>query len=158
MAKTARILIIEDDDDIREVCRDLLESEGFKVDTCANGKEALAFLATHPDPCLILLDMLMPVMNGREFMEAFSKHPHTLVAIPVYLVSATASGAAGKEMGCLGFLKKPFDSDALVAIVRAHCATNESACTRIPPGDIPASKIPPGSFTPKYRPGPFLGS
>lgn len=119
------ILIIEDDENIREVCKEILESEGFKVHACANGEDALEFLDRHEEPCLILLDMLMPVMNGREFMEAFSKRPHTIVPIPVYLVSASANNAEGKQMGCLGFLKKPFNIDALLAIVRSHCKAND---------------------------------
>jgi len=123
MAKP-RILIVEDDDDIRELCRYLLEREHFTVEACANGKEALTSLDSHQEPCLILLDMMMPVMNGQEFMIAFAKRPHTIVPIPVYLVSATASGEEGKKMGCLGFIKKPFNCDALLRIVHSHCEEN----------------------------------
>ncbi len=118
------ILIIEDDEGIRAACREILELEGFEVDVCENGKEALKFLERHQEPCLILLDMMMPVMNGREFMEGFAKRPHTIVPIPVYLVSATANQEAGMEMGCMGFLKKPFNIEALLAIVRSHCKIN----------------------------------
>lgn len=117
----SKILIVEDDKDIRLACRDLLEGEGFAVETAMNGGDALAFLENHPQPCLILLDMLMPIMNGREFMTGLAKRPHTIVPIPVYLVSATANSNDGKEMGCLGFLKKPFNIDALISIVRTHC-------------------------------------
>ncbi|MGZ3649574.1 MAG: response regulator [Bdellovibrionota bacterium] len=115
------ILIVEDDDSIREACVELLESEGFSVDACANGKEALASLERLSEPCLILLDMMMPIMNGREFMLEFAKRPHTIAPIPVYLVSAAALEATSKGIGCLGFLKKPFEMNALLAIVRAHC-------------------------------------
>jgi CheY-like chemotaxis protein len=134
----APILIIEDDENIRIACRELLESEGFEVDMCSNGEEALAFLARHRDPCLILLDMLMPVMGGREFMSELEKQPHTIVPIPVYLVSASASQEDGKKMGCRGFLKKPFDIDALLAIVQSHCKVND--CKR---KDAQAVSIPP---------------
>lgn len=92
-----RILIIEDDDDIRELCRDILETEGFSVETCINGQEALSSLDNYPDPCLIFLDMLMPIMSGTEFMTEFAKRPHTIVPIPVYLVSATAQKIEGKN-------------------------------------------------------------
>ncbi|MBC7754086.1 MAG: response regulator [Moraxellaceae bacterium] len=119
--KNPRILIIEDDEDIRELCQILLIKAGFTVETCVNGLEALIALQKHDEPCLILLDMMMPIMNGREFMAAFTKKPHTIVPIPVYLVSATGDKNDGKEMGCLGFLKKPFDCDALLAIVDTHC-------------------------------------
>lgn len=119
-----RILIVEDDDDIRELCRHLLEQEHFTVEACTNGKEALAYLDSHQEPCLILLDMMMPVMNGKEFMTAFAKRPHTIIPIPVYLVSASATDEEGKKMGCLGFVKKPFNCDALLRIVHSHCEEN----------------------------------
>lgn len=118
---SAKILIIEDDADILFACRDLLEGEGFAVDSCANGREALAFLDSHPEPCLILLDMLMPIMNGREFMAIFAGRPHTIVPIPVYLVSANASAKIGVEIGCRGFLRKPFDVEGLLKIAQDHC-------------------------------------
>jgi CheY-like chemotaxis protein len=66
-------------------------------------------------------DMMMPIMNGRDFMSAFAKRSHTLVPIPVYLVSASALEGESKQMGCDGFLKKPFSIDALLAIVHMHC-------------------------------------
>lgn len=72
-----RIIIVEDDEDIRELCRDILEAAGFSVETCANGQEALLSLDAHSDPCLIFLHMLMPIMNGTEFMAEFAKRPHT---------------------------------------------------------------------------------
>ena len=119
----APILIIEDDDDIRLVYRELLESEGYEVDSCANGEEGLEFLRNHPEPCLILLDMLMPVLNGRDFMLGFEKWAESIVPIPVYLVSASANLAEAQQMGCHGFLKKPFDFQKLLEIVQVHCET-----------------------------------
>ena len=119
--KCAPILIVEDDESLRFLCRTLLEAEGYAVDTAVNGEEALALLEKYQAPCLILLDMIMPIMNGKEFMTAFSKRPNTIVPIPVYLVSATANQSESKKMGCLGFLKKPFDIEVLLAIVRGHC-------------------------------------
>ncbi len=130
--KHPKILIVEDDDDIRATCREILEGEGFAVETCVNGKDAVAFLDGYQEPCLILLDMMMPIMNGREFMTAFSKRPHTIVPIPVYLVSAAAESRDGEEMGCFGFLKKPFNIDALLSIVRTHCTVNENKSTAEP--------------------------
>jgi len=123
--KGPKILIVEDDQDIRALCREILEGEGFQVETCENGKDAIAYLKGHQQPNLILLDMMMPVMNGREFMSAYAlqqeKSPQKKPAAPVYLVSATAEKSDGRDMGCLGFLKKPFDFDALVNIARTHC-------------------------------------
>lgn len=121
-----KVLIVEDDDDIRELCKTILIESGFSVETCKNGKEAIAALEKHDQPCLILLDMMMPIMNGREFMVEFSKRPHTIVPIPIYLMSATATGNDGKEMGCLGFIKKPFGREALLAIVKSYCKGEHS--------------------------------
>ncbi len=102
-----RILIVEDDEDIRDLCQELLEAEGFVVEACANGQEAIASLDRHQDPCLILLDMMMPIMNGREFMAEFVKRPLaiTIAPIPVFLVSATANSDDGKGIGSAAFSK-----------------------------------------------------
>lgn len=126
LPKTIDVLIIEDDEDLSSLCRTLLEQEGFTVEVCVNGREALNFLDIYTETCLILLDMMMPIMNGREFMTEFAKRPYTIVPMPIYLVSATAGLEEGKEMGCLGFLKKPFNADALLAIVRNHCKITQT--------------------------------
>lgn len=80
------ILIIEDDDDIRQVFVDILESEGYRIGAAANGAEGLALLQGGQRPWLILLDLLMPVMNGAEFLARRQADPH-LAAIPVVLLS-----------------------------------------------------------------------
>ncbi|MEO5970088.1 MAG: response regulator [Bdellovibrionia bacterium] len=67
------ILVVEDEESIRENFQLLLELEGYSVFTASNGKESLRILKTIEKPCLILLDLLMPVMNGMEFLEAKSQ-------------------------------------------------------------------------------------
>lgn len=114
-------------------CRGILEGEGFKVETVENGMDALAYLAANQEPRLILLDMMMPTMNGREFMAKLTEKLHTVVPIPVFLVSANATENAGKEMGCDGFLKKPFSIDALLAIARSYCGLNGDETEGIQP-------------------------
>jgi len=120
--KHSSILLVADDDDNRYLCWRLLEVEGFAIETCRNGREALAFLDSRPNPCLILLDMMMPIMNRPEFWAAITKRPHSIAPIPVCLVSGTAESRDGKEMECFGFLKMPVDFDALLFIVRTHCS------------------------------------
>jgi len=134
--KTSRILIVEDDESIRELYRDVLEGEGYEVETCANGLEALLSLKGQEEPCLILLDMMMPIMNGREFMLEFEKREHTVIPVPVYLVSATAGRAEGQKMGCRGYLKKPFSVEALLTIVRSHCDLTGCKSIAKPPETI----------------------
>jgi two-component system chemotaxis response regulator CheY len=116
-----KIFIIEDDRDIRQSFEDLLKHEGYGVESFANGQEAIDRLYRAPEPCLILLDMLMPVMNGEEFMNHFHKLPATILPIPVFLVSATSSSDHSKKLGCRGFMKKPVDLDALLLIVKDFC-------------------------------------
>src|SRR5665648_169588 len=83
------ILVVEDDDDIRNAIVDLLESEGYATEFAINGKDALDRLHEMSKPCLVLLDMMMPIMNGREFLDIVMKD-NRLAPIPVLIVSAIA--------------------------------------------------------------------
>jgi CheY-like chemotaxis protein len=96
-----RVLVVEDEDVIRETFGLALELEGYKVFTAANGKEALDLLSKIPAPCLILLDLMMPVMNGWEFIEAVQKDA-SLSTIPVVVV--TAYGDQAKKIQAAGLL------------------------------------------------------
>ena len=115
-----QILVIEDDADIRECLMLLLESEGYSVAGAADGREGLDVLARMSGPCLILLDLMMPVMNGWEFLQAKRKED-ILAVIPVVVLSA-GSDARGEQVE--GILKKPVDVDALLAFVRKHCGSS----------------------------------
>ena len=112
------ILVVEDDDDIRSVILDLLESEGYKTMAATNGKEALDVLNSSPRPCLVLLDMMMPIMNGREFLDIVMKDS-MLAPLPVLIVSAVADVSNSK--GSIGFLKKPIDIDVILEVVGQYC-------------------------------------
>jgi len=82
-----KILLVEDDLDVREALADTLEDRGFEVITAANGLEALDLLRRVEAPSLVLLDLMMPVMDGYEFLEAQRRDP-ILAAIPVAIVTA----------------------------------------------------------------------
>jgi CheY-like chemotaxis protein len=112
------ILVVEDDDDIRSVIVDLLESEGYQTMAATNGKEALDVLSNSPKPCLVLLDMMMPIMNGREFLDIIMKDS-MLAPLPVLIVSAIADATNSK--GSIGFLKKPIDIDVVLDVVGQYC-------------------------------------
>ena len=116
-----KLFLIEDDQSIREAFTLCLESEGYEVESFSNGKEALARLHVTPEPCLILLDLMMPIMDGMEFMLKFSKFSTTVIPVPVYLCSAAASKDESVKMGCTGFLKKPVDIEVLLKIVKDCC-------------------------------------
>lgn len=117
------ILVIEDDEGIRETLKDVLELDGYEVSTAANGLEALSLLERgDPPPCLIFLDLMMPVMNGWEFLEAIRNRTGREADIPVVVVSAAADVAdAGGRFGCR-VMKKPPDIDHLLDTARRYCA------------------------------------
>jgi CheY-like chemotaxis protein len=113
------ILIVEDDQSIRETMIEMLESEGYNTYSAINGKDALNLLRDEiPKPCLVLLDMMMPIMNGRQFLDEMMKDA-VLAPIPVLIVSAIADPSNTK--GSVGFLKKPVDIDAVLSTVSRYC-------------------------------------
>lgn len=115
---------MEDDKDIRESIRDVLEMEGYSVAAYSNGKEALEGVRGCGSPCLILLDLMMPVMDGWQFLKQRQKLGDTIVAIPVFIVSAVADQSV-TALGAKGYVKKPLDIDVLLKLVRNHCGEAE---------------------------------
>lgn len=115
-----RILIIEDEPDLRETLRDLLELEGFEVASAANGSEGLLALEKTGKPCLILLDLMMPVMDGWQFLEALRNRCGP-VDIAVVVVSAIADVSDVRERYGCEVLKKPVKIEQLLAFAHAHC-------------------------------------
>jgi two-component system response regulator CpxR len=112
------VLVVDDDPDIRETLRFVLEDAGYPVFVAENGKEALAILASAEQlPGLILLDLMMPVMSGDEMLKAL-KTVRALAQIPVTIV--TASGAPMPPLAS-SLLKKPVDLDVLLRIVARSC-------------------------------------
>ncbi len=113
------ILVVEDDADIVDGVCMLLESEGYHVSVAPNGRAALDLLAQgDPLPSVILLDLMMPVMNGFEFRKAQLADPR-IAAVPVVLMTADSDAAEKiRRIGAAGALGKPFNLDALLAAVK----------------------------------------
>ena len=116
------ILIVEDDSDLAQVLAEVLEAEGYSTAIAANGSEALDYLrsnGSHPD--LILLDMMMPVMDGWRFREEQRKVP-ALASIPVLTLTADGD-ARGKaaSIQAAGYLAKPVKIDSLLNEVERIC-------------------------------------
>lgn len=121
------ILVIDDDCDIRESLRMILEDAAYRVAEAANGQEALDYmLAANPLPSLILLDLAMPVMDGREFRERQRAIPD-LSAVPVFVLTA-ASDIQERTAGMAPDLviPKPFDIDLLHDAIAA--AVGQQVC------------------------------
>ena len=117
------VLVVEDDVDIRDALVGILRDEGYLASAAGNGVEALDHLrSSAPRPALILLDLMMPVMNGWQFRTAQSNDA-ALSAIPVVVISADASVKQKAEsIGAQGYLKKPIELDALLDVVAKYCA------------------------------------
>ena len=116
------ILVVDDEARVRSALTQLLEDEGYQVAVVRNGQEAIDYLAQSATaPCLILLDMMMPEMSGVQFRTYQQSHA-ALASIPVVAMSASLYLAQAVEvLGVTEYLHKPFDVDALLAIVARHC-------------------------------------
>jgi CheY-like chemotaxis protein len=112
------LLVIEDNKEIQDSLKMALEAEGYKVFTADNGKEGLEILEKIPTPCMILLDLMMPIMNGWEFVDAISKDL-MLSTIPIVVVSAYGDKKGTPKTE--DYIQKPIDLDALLNTVSKHC-------------------------------------
>lgn len=123
------VLVVDDDPFIREVVAELLDEEGFAVATADDGAEALRFVATVV-PSVILLDMDMPIVDGREFAARYREMPGPRAPI-VVITAAYDARLAAEEIGAQGHLAKPFQVDALVSMVRrlGGRRTSERPCS-----------------------------
>jgi CheY-like chemotaxis protein len=117
-----RVLVVEDDALIRESLVELLEEHGYQTEAAADGREALDKLAAAASPpCLILLDLMMPVMDGREFREKQLGDP-ALSQIPVVVISAYRDlENLASELHPVALLKKPLRLAELLGVVEQHC-------------------------------------
>jgi len=112
------ILVVDDDRGAMEALSDILEFEGYHVERAQNGLQALEHLKeTRPVPDLIILDLLMPVMDGWEFRLRQKEDPE-LATIPVLVVTAIGATAG---IDAAGVLRKPVDIDALLRTVARYC-------------------------------------
>ena len=110
-----KILVVEDDPDLAALEAELLEEHGHHVEVAYNGREALAAVE-RAAPDLILLDMKMPVMSGREFVDEYRRAQPSPAPI-VVVTAADDAQVRAAEVGASGWIAKPFDPDALVANV-----------------------------------------
>jgi CheY-like chemotaxis protein len=116
-----RVLLVEDDRDVREALMQVLEFEGYDVASAENGLEAMERLRGHAPPSVILLDLMMPVMDGRQFRAAQLQDP-ALAGIPVIVISA--DGQVEQKIAGLGiaaYLRKPIEVEDLLELIGRYC-------------------------------------
>jgi two-component system, chemotaxis family, chemotaxis protein CheY len=119
--RTSGILLVEDDELLRDSLRDYLQDLGRVVATADNGRDALDWIGTHGPPRLILLDLRMPVMNGWEFAERKNADP-TLAPVPMIVFSADGRlEESAAEMRAAGRLAKPIDLAELERLLALYC-------------------------------------
>jgi len=119
------VLIVDDDPNLLEVTSFVIESEGMAVETAKNGEEALALLRAGKRPGVVLLDLMMPVMNGWEFLDEVAKDP-SLKVIPVVVLTAAERA---QVPGTVEILRKPMDLRALLRTVERYVRGDDDAGT-----------------------------
>jgi CheY-like chemotaxis protein len=114
-----KILVVDDDADIREVLREVLTESGHRVETASNGLEALEILRGGVSPCLVLLDLMMPVMDGYLFLAEHRSDP-TLSSIPIAVISAGRQIDWDRLAGAT-LLPKPIRLPHLMSVIDKYC-------------------------------------
>jgi CheY-like chemotaxis protein len=119
---TPTVLIVDDDEHLRESLAELLTGEGYAAAAAADGRTALAYLQQHAPPCLIILDLLMPVMDGWEFRER-QRRVSDLAEIPVLVTTALSEEYRRENrLQAQAYLTKPLDVPHLLRVVADCCS------------------------------------
>lgn len=122
IASLGVVLVVEDDEDTRELLKVVLERRGYRVLTAADGIDGLSLLRTTDAVCFVLLDLFMPRMDGFGLLRAMSDDLR-LAELPVCL-STSAPDAAPLGLACL---PKPIDLSALFAMIELNCVPNDAS-------------------------------
>jgi len=121
------ILIVDDNPEVRDALGALLESDGYRVLIASDGREALDLLRRlEVAPSLVILDLMMPLLNGWDFRAEQSRDPR-IASIPVIVVSAHPLAVHAKNTGAVAVMPKPADPDALLDAVERHYMRRPSA-------------------------------
>jgi CheY-like chemotaxis protein len=125
-AALPRVLIVDDDADIRASLAELLRLSGYEVEQADNGMAALERIASDSRPCVILLDLMMPVMNGWQFLELLRRREDpALASLPVVVLTALGlnTDELSRRFGC-DVIGKPVDIDQLLTLARRYCCAS----------------------------------
>lgn len=113
------ILVVEDEFDISEVVAAILRGDGYHVDVCENGREAIEYLERKPRPNLMILDVMLPFVSGLDVLKRVRSSP-ALKSMPVILMSSSPPRVRQSEYDWDGFLLKPFLLEQLMHLVLEH--------------------------------------
>ena len=113
------VLVVEDDDGIRESIQGLLEEEGYPVLAASGGREALDILQSNPRPGLVLVDLMMPEVSGWDLIQQVRADPR-LAGIPIVIISAVGKALSPVD-GVVDILHKPIDARRLLSTIVQHC-------------------------------------
>lgn len=113
------ILVVEDDEPLRELLTSCFSEEGYRAVGLANGFEALHYLKQYSSPCLILLDWFMPKMGGEQFIAA-QHQSSTIRDVPTIIMSASPKHV--RDIGVTGILNKPFSVDDVMELAAQYCS------------------------------------
>lgn len=115
------VLVVDDDADVREAMATWLRGEGCLVVEARDGEEALTWLAQGVDPCLVMLDLMMPGVDGWQFRARQTREPG-VAGVPVAVISAHPDPpTVGPGCFAQAYLPKPVDFDRLLGVVAEHC-------------------------------------
>ena len=118
-----RVLVVDDDEGLLETVKELLEMEGFQVSIAENGRDALDSIATLGWPCVVLLDLMMPVMDGSAFLEMVAEEPVSVDGrLPIVVFSALQEAQSLAERYRCDVLPKPVTLDRLVKAAERYCS------------------------------------
>jgi CheY-like chemotaxis protein len=114
------VLIVEDDQAIRDTLTSILEDEGYQVWSAVNGRDALDRLASGPRPGLLIVDLVMPILNGWDLCAELARRPE-LADLPVLVVSANATTESPLPLPQARLMQKPIPFQQLLEEVERHC-------------------------------------
>jgi CheY-like chemotaxis protein len=111
-----RVLIVDDEPEFRDSLQDLLEDKGYQVDSASNGEEALELLRASELPCVVVLDLVMPVLDGIAVFGQMQQDPR-LASVPVIVSTSDPTHAPSGVL----IMKKPINLRRLLAAIEQHC-------------------------------------
>ncbi len=113
---SGKVLVVDDDENLKDALEYILDDHGFEMVGLSNGKEAFDWLKVHASPLVVLLDLMMPGMSGREFIKILKKNHE--IQVPPNIIIMSASVELDDELKCFDFLRKPFDISQMIEKIR----------------------------------------